>query len=66
MGNAKMISEFDMIIHKNLPHIIEQSAYTEDSIRIVKYKTFRKETAITPKEMQIIERDAHNRHKKLF
>lgn len=66
MGNAKMISEFDMIIHKNLPHIIEQSAYTEDSIRIVKYKTFRKETTRTPKEMQIIERDAHNRHKKLF
>ena len=66
MGKAKMISEFDMIICKNLPHIIEQSAHMEDSIRIVKYKTYRKESTNTSTPKEIIVRDVHNRFKKLF
>lgn len=66
MGKAKMLSEFDMIIHKNLPRIIEQSAHFEDELRIVKYKTFRKETSRAAKDVEIVERDVKNRHKKLF
>ena len=66
MGKAKMVSEFDMIIHKNLPHIIEQSAHWEDELRIVKYKTFRKETSHISKNVEIVERDVKNRNKKLF
>ena len=66
MGKAKMISEFDMIIHKNLPHILEQSAHWEDKLRVVKYKTFRKETTHSSKNVEIVERDVKNRHKKLF
>lgn len=66
MGKAKMISEFDMIIHKNLPHIIEQSAHFEEDLRIVKYKTYRKESKTSIKPKEIITRDVHNRFKKLF
>ena len=66
MGKAKMVSEFDMIICKNLPHIVEQSAHMENNIRIVKYKTFRKETKGNTKPIEIVERDVHNRQKKLF
>jgi hypothetical protein len=66
MGKAKMLSEFDMIIHKNLPHIIEQSAHNEDDLRIVKYKTFRKETTRIARNVEIVERNVNNRHKKLF
>lgn len=66
MGKAKMVSEFDMIICKNLPHIIEQSAHMENNIRIVKYKTYRKESKNIPKPTEIVVRDVHNRQKKLF
>jgi hypothetical protein len=66
MGKASMISEFDMIICKNLPPIIEQCAYFEEELRIVKYKTYRKESKNNQKPKEIITRDVHNRFKKLF
>ena len=63
---ATVDKDNDMIIHKNLPHIIEQSAHFEEDLRIVKYKTYRKESKTSIKPKEIITRDVHNRFKKLF
>lgn len=62
------VSKFDSYIHSKVPDVVEQSAHFEkDGLRVVKYKTYNKNTPPRKHEDKIvINRIGNNRFKKLF